>query len=71
MIATVSSEVEFGWIYLPPSLFAVLFGLAVGTILGKILNRTGLSRFFWHPPLAWLAFVTIAGSLFALFVLPP
>jgi hypothetical protein len=71
VIASVPSEIEFSWIYFPPVLFAIIFGIVFASVLGSILNRTGLSRFFWNPPLAWLAFVVIASSLFGLVVLPP
>jgi uncharacterized membrane protein YraQ (UPF0718 family) len=71
LTAAAPAEIEFGWVYLPPALFAILFGIVVASVLGSLLNRTGLSRFFWKPPLAWLAFVVIAASLFGLLVLPP
>lgn len=71
MIGSVPAEVEFGWIYFPPTFFAIVFGVVAASIAGKVLNKTGYSRFFWNPPLTWLAFVVIAASLFGLFVLPP
>lgn len=71
MSGPVPSEIEFGWIYLPPSLLAVTLGLVVASIVAKILNETGYSRFFWNPPLAWLALVVIATSGIGLLILPP
>ena len=71
MSAPVPSEVSWGWIYLPPVLYVVALGLACAWILTRILNRTGLSRFFWHPPLAMLGFAALASALIGLFALAP
>ena len=64
-------EISFGWVYFPPLLFSILFGVVAAWILAGVLNRTQLSRFFWRPPIAFLAFVLIFGSLFALFITAP
>lgn len=71
MLAVVPFEVSLGWIYLPPVIFVVLLGLVGGWIVGRVLNRTGLSRYFWHPPLAMLAISAILSALIGLFVLAP
>jgi len=67
----VPHEVSLGWIYLPPVLFVAAIGIAGAWIVTAILNRTGLSRYFWHPPLAALAIASILGGLAGLFVLAP
>jgi Protein of unknown function (DUF1656) len=46
-------------------------GLLLAWLVVRILNRTGLSRFFWHPPLAFLALVILMSSLVGILVLPP
>jgi hypothetical protein len=71
MLALVPSEVSLGWIYLPPVLFIFLLGISGGWIVGRILNRTGLSLYFWHPPLAMIAISAILCVLVGLFVLVP
>jgi hypothetical protein len=71
MIFPTPHEISLGWIYLPPLLFAIVFGILVAWIVSELLNRTGLSRFFWRPPIAFLAFLAIAASLFALFIMAP
>ncbi len=38
---------------------------------GKLLNRAGVSRFFWHPGLAFLALWVLISSLLGLTVIPP
>ena len=71
MSALVPSEVSWGWIYLPPVIFVVALGGVLAWIITRILNRTGLSRFFWHPPLAMLGLVALMSALVGLFVLAP
>ena len=39
--------------------------------VATLLNRTGLSRFFWHPPLAFLSLAVLMSSLVALFLVYP
>ena len=65
------SEISLGFLYLPPFFIDAVAGVILAYVVAHILNRTGLSRFFWHPPLAFLALVVLMGSLFGIFVLPP
>jgi hypothetical protein len=51
--------------------YVVTLGLACAWIVTRILNRTGMSRFFWHPPLALLGFAVLMSALIGLFVLAP
>jgi hypothetical protein len=46
-------------------------GLLLAWLVAHVLNRTGLSRFFWHPPLAFLGLVVLMSSLVGILVLPP
>jgi len=71
MSAPVPAEVSWGWIYLPPMLYVVALGFVCAWIVARILNRTGLSRFFWHPPLAMLGIAALMSALIGLFVLAP
>ena len=52
-------EFTLGGIYLSPLLVAALLGLitALGTAL--LLNRLRLSRYFFYPPLVFLAMTII------------
>ena len=52
-------------------LFVILLGISGGWIVGRILNRTGLSLYFWHPPLAMIAISVILCAVIGLFVLVP
>ena len=67
----IPSEISFEWIYLPPFLLAVVLGYFCAFGTTRVLNVTGLSRFFWHPGLAFLAFWVLLTSLIGLILLPP
>jgi len=67
----VPHEISFGWVYFPPLALAILFGVLAAWALAAWLNRTNLSRHFWRPPIAFLAFVLIFGATFALFIMAP
>jgi len=65
------SEISLGWAYIPPILLDVLLGLICAYVIAAVLNATRLSRFFVHPPLAFIGLWVLATSLLGLFVLPP
>jgi hypothetical protein len=65
------SEVQLLGIYLPPFFWVCLLGLLCAVAITQVLNRTGLSRFFWHPPLAFVAMWVLASSLVGLIVIAP
>lgn len=65
------TDISLGFVYLPPLFVDAVAGLILAYLVAHVLNRTGLSRFFWHPPLAFLALVVLMGSLFGILVLPP
>ena len=64
----VPSEVQVLGVYLPPLFVAIVAGLLCAVGIARLLNRAGLSRFFWHPPLAlfslWLLSTALIGLLF-------
>jgi len=65
------AEISLGWAYIPPILVDVLLGLACAYIVASLLNFSGLSRFFIHPPLAFVGLWIFATSLIGLYILPP
>jgi len=67
----IPSEVSFQWIYFPPFFFTLVFGFVSALGVAWLLNRTGLSRFFWHPGLAFVACWVLMTSLIGLFVIAP
>ena len=71
MFTGVPSEVQFLGVYFPPLFVAIVAGLGCALAVAKLLNLTGLSRFFWHPPLAFAALWLLATALTGLFVITP
>ena len=67
----IPSEVSLVWVYLPPFLVTVVLGYLAAYGVTRLLNATGLSRYFWHPEIGFLAFWVMLTSLIGLFVLPP
>ena len=64
-------EISLGYVYFPPLAFAVLFVIIAAWITAGVLNRTGLSRYFWRPPVAFIGFVLFFAAVFALFIIAP
>jgi Protein of unknown function (DUF1656) len=66
----VPAAVSLGFFFLPPVAVDAVLGVLSAFLIARLLNRTGLSRFFWHPPLALFGLAVLMSSLFGLF-LPP
>ena len=71
MLTNVPSEVQILGLYFPPLFVAIVAGLLCAMVLAKLLNLTRLSRFFWHPPLAYAALWLLASALIGLFIITP
>lgn len=67
----IPSEISFQWIYFPPFFFTVVLGYLCAFGVTRLLNATGLSRLFWHPGLAFVAFWVLLTSIIGLVFLPP
>jgi hypothetical protein len=65
------SEVQMLGIYLPPFFLVCMFGLVFSVAVTQLLNWTGLSRVFWHPPLAFIGLWVLASSLIGLLWIAP
>lgn len=66
----IPSEVAIGGIYFPPLLLAGVLGVALAALTAFLLNRYRLSRFFWYPPLVFLALSVIYTGLIGTFLIP-
>jgi hypothetical protein len=68
MFTDIPAEIQILGVYFPPIFVAILAGLLCAIGLARLLNWTGLSRFFWHPPLAfaalWLLSVALIDLIF-------
>lgn len=66
----IPSEFEILGIYFPPLLPAGFLGVVAATVTAYFLNRHRLSRFFYYPPVVFLALVVIYTGLIGTFVVP-
>ena len=65
------AELQLFGVYLPPLFLVCLLGLVCAVIAAQALNRSSLSRLFWHPPLAFFALWVLASSLIGLVLIAP
>ena len=66
----IPSEFAIGGVYFPPLLIASILGVAAAALTALALNRYRLSRFFFYPPLVFVALAVIYSGLIGTFVIP-
>ena len=66
----IPSEFTIGGVYFPPLLLAGVLGVAAAVLTAYLLNRYRLSRFFFYPPLVFLALAVIYTSIIGTYVIP-
>jgi hypothetical protein len=66
----IPSEIDIGGVYVSPWLPASIIGTIAAVLTARLLNRFRLSRYFWYPPLVFLALAVIYTGLIATFFIP-
>ena len=66
----IPSEFAISGVYFPPLLIAGIIGVAAAALTAILLNRYRLSRFFFYPPLVFLALAVIYTGLIGTFIIP-
>jgi hypothetical protein len=66
----IPSEFAVGGVYMPPLLVAAALGMTSAAVTAWLLNRVRLSRFFFYPPLVFLALMIIYTVLFGTHLIP-
>jgi len=66
----VPSEFTLGGIYFPPLLIAGFLGVLAAAITVMLLNRYRLSRFFYYPPMIFLALAIIYTGMIGTIFIP-
>ena len=66
----IPSEFTIGGVYFPPLLIAGILGVAAALLTAFLLNRYRLSRFFFYPPLVFLALAIIYTGVIGTFLIP-
>ena len=67
---SVPHEFALGGIYLPPLLVASLLGLILAVLAARLLNKYRLSRYFFYPPLVFVAMMALFTVLAGTFIIP-
>ena len=62
-------EFAIGGVYLPPLLIASILGVLAALVPARLLNRYRLSKYFYYPPLVFVALMVIYSVLFGTFVI--
>ena len=52
-------EFAIGGVFMPPLLVAALLGTLAAVVTARLLNRYRLSKYFFYPPLVFLALMII------------
>ena len=65
----IPSEFALGGVFFPPLLIAGILGVASAVVTAFLLNRYRLSRFFFYPPLVFLALAVVYTGLIGTFVI--
>ena len=63
-------EFTIGGVYLPPLLIASILGVLAAVVTAALLNRSRLSRFFYNPPLIFVALAIIYTGLIGTLLIP-
>ena len=63
-------EFSIGEVYMPPLLVAAFLGLIAAILTARLLNRYRLTRYFFYPPLVFLALVAIYTTIIGTFIIP-
>ena len=67
-MTTIPSEFAVGGVYLPPLLVAGFLGVLLAYWTSGLLNRYRLSRYFFYPPLVFVALSLIYSVLIGTYV---
>ena len=66
----IPKEFTIGGVYFPPLLIAGILGVTAAVLTAWLLNRYRLSRYFFYPPLVFLALAVIYTVIIGTFLIP-
>jgi hypothetical protein len=68
-VKPIPHEFAMGEVFMPPLLVASLLGLLAAVVTAHLLNRYRLTRYFFYPPLVFLALMIIYTVLIGTFII--
>jgi hypothetical protein len=69
-VTLIPKEFAIGGVYFPPLLIAGFFGVLAAALTAMLLNRYRLSRYFFYPPLVFVALAIIYTVLIGTLIIP-
>ena len=66
----IPSEFHIGGVYMPPLLIAAILGTIAAVATARLLNRFRLSKYFFYPPLVFVALAVIFTVFFGTVLIP-
>ena len=63
----VPHEFAIGGVFMPPLLIAAVLGAIAAVVTARLLNRVRLSKYFFYPPLVFLALMIVYTILIGTF----
>ena len=66
----IPKEFAIGGVYFPPLLIAGILGFVAAVLTAMLLNRFRLSRYFFYPPLVFVALAAIYTIIIGTFIIP-
>ncbi len=66
----IPKEFTISGVYFPPLLIAGVLGVTAAALTVMLLNRYRLSRYFFYPPLVFVALAVIYTGLIGTFLIP-
>ena len=66
----IPKEFAIGGVYMPPLLIAAILGTIAAVATARLLNRYRLSRYFFYPPLVFVALAVIFTVLIGTLIIP-
>jgi hypothetical protein len=69
-VTLIPKEFAIGGVYMPPLLIAAMLGTIAAVVTARLLNRYRLSRYFFYPPLVFVALAIIYTVLIGTLIIP-
>ena len=66
----IPAEFTIGGIYMPPLLMASVLGVITAMIIARLLNAYRLSKYFFYPPLLFVAMAIIFTMIYGVLIIP-
>lgn len=69
-MGNIPSEFAIGGVFFSPLLLASVLGALAAWVMAMLLNRYRLTRFFFYPPVVFLALAVICIGVVGTFIIP-